>query len=139
VVAPTEPVLPLANARGLPDRSYRVDRSTASSARIGVSKPRPGPSISHIDTQAVFTLHCGRRHRPDYATVQPPSRTNCLLQEASPTDISIEACGSSHHWLGNSAPLAIPMRLIAPQSEALGEARQERTMNRAGFAGGSEP
>ena len=89
--------------------------------------------MSHITrigidpSKAVFTLHCvddtGRavlRTNLRRAQVVP------FFRRLPPTEIAIEACGSSHHWARELSALGHTVRLIPPQCEAICPARQER-------------
>ncbi len=78
--------------------------------------------MSHITrigidpSKAVFTLHCvddtGRavlRTNLRRAQVVP------FFRRLPPTEIAIEACGSSHHWARELSALGHTVRLIPPQ------------------------
>ena len=70
-----------------------------------------------LDTsKAVFTLHCVDQ------TGQAGLRTNLrrvqmasYFKNLAPAEISMEACGSSHHWAGELAALGHAIRLSPPQ------------------------
>jgi len=81
---------------------------------LGCQKPRPEPSMSHftrigIDTsKAIFTLHCvDDTGRAVLQTNLRRAQMVAFFKKLPPTEIVMEACGSSHHWGGNSARWAM--------------------------------
>jgi transposase len=70
-----------------------------------------------IDTsKAVFTLHCINQ------ADQPVLRVNLrraqmipFFKKQPPTEVAMEACGSSHHWARKLTALGHNVRLIPPQ------------------------
>jgi transposase len=89
---------------------------------LGCQKPRPEPSMSHItrigiDTsKAVFTLHCvDDTGRAVLQTNLRRAQMVAFFKKLSPTEIVMEACGSSHHWGRELSALGHDVRLIPPQ------------------------
>ena len=89
---------------------------------LGCQKPRPEPSMSHItrigiDTsKAVFTLHCvDDTGRAVLQTNLRRAQMVAFFKKLPPTEIVMEACGSSHHWGRELSALGHDVRLIPPQ------------------------
>ncbi len=70
-----------------------------------------------IDTsKAVFTVHgVDERGRPLLRENLTRARFEQFLGKASPTEVVLEACGSSHHWGRFAQALGHTVRLIPPQ------------------------
>lgn len=70
-----------------------------------------------IDTsKAVFTLHCV--DQAGQSVLQSNLRRAQMatfFKKLAPTEIALEACGSSHHWARELAALGHEVRLIPPQ------------------------
>jgi transposase len=98
-----------------------------------------------VDTsKSVFTLHGVDEHgRPVLRQDLTRARFETFLGKSSPTEIVLEACGSSHHWGRVAQALGHTVRLIPPQyvkpfvkrgkndrndAEAIGEAASRPTM-----------
>ena len=89
---------------------------------LGCQKPRPEPSMSHItrigiDTsKAIFTLHCvDDTGRAVLQTNLRRAQMVVFFKKLPPTEIVMEACGSSHHWGRELSALGHDVRLIPPQ------------------------
>jgi transposase len=89
---------------------------------LGCQKPRPEPSMSHItrigiDTsKAVFTLHCvDDTGRAVLQTNLRRAQLVAFFKKLPPTEIVMEACGSSHYWGRELSALGHDVRLIPPQ------------------------
>jgi transposase len=99
-----------------------------------------------VDTsKSVFTLHGVDEHgRPVLRQDLTRARFEMFLAKASPTEVVLEACGSSHHWGRVAQALGHTVRLIPPQyvkpfmkrgknnrnvAEAIGEAASRPTMH----------
>ncbi len=98
-----------------------------------------------VDTsKSVFTLHGVDEHgRPILRQDLTRVRFETFLGKTLPTEVVLEACGSSHHWgrvaqeLGHTVPL-IPPQYVKPfvkrgknnrnDAEAIGEAASRPTM-----------
>jgi len=99
-----------------------------------------------VDTsKAVFTVHgVDERGRPILRENLTRARFEKLLGKASPTEVVLEACGSSHHWgrfaqeLGHTVRL-IPPQYVKPFVKRGKNDRNDAELNRSGFAGGSKP
>jgi len=98
-----------------------------------------------VDTsKSVFTLHGVDEHgRPILRQDLSRARFETFLAKTSPTEVVLEACGSSHHWGRVAQALGHTARLIPPQyvkpfvkrgknnrndAEAIGEAASRPTM-----------
>ncbi len=98
-----------------------------------------------VDTsKSVFTLHGVDEHgRPILRQDLTRARFETFLGKTSPTEVVLEACGSSHHWGRVAQALGHTARLIPPQyvkpfvkrgknnrndAEAIGEAAFRPTM-----------
>jgi len=98
-----------------------------------------------VDTsKSVFTLHgVDERGRPILRQDLTRARFETFLAKTSPTEVVLEACGSSHHWGRLAQELGHTVRLIPPQyvkpfvkrgknnrndAEAIGEAASRPTM-----------
>jgi transposase len=70
-----------------------------------------------IDTsKAVFTLHCvDDTGRAVLRTNLRRAQMVPFFKKLPPTEIAIEACGSSHHWARELSALGHTVRLIPPQ------------------------
>jgi transposase len=70
-----------------------------------------------IDTsKAVFTLHCiDQADKPVLRVNLRRAQLIPFLKKHPPTEIAIEACGSSHHWARKMTALGHDVRLIPPQ------------------------
>ncbi len=70
-----------------------------------------------IDTsKAVFTLHgVDQSDRPVLRINLRRAQMIPFFKKLSPTEIAMEACGSSHHWARELIALGHKMRLIPPQ------------------------
>ena len=70
-----------------------------------------------IDTsKAVFTLHCvDQAGRPVLRTNLRRPQMAAFFTKLPPTEIVMEACGSSHHWARELSALGHDVRLIPPQ------------------------
>jgi transposase len=75
--------------------------------------------ITHIgiDTsKAVFTLHCvDDTGRAVLRTNLRRAQMVPFFKKLAPTEIAMEACGSSHHWARELSTLGHTVRLIPPQ------------------------
>ncbi len=98
-----------------------------------------------VDTsKSVFTLHGVDEHgRPILRQDLTRARFEMFLAKTSPTEVVLEACGSSHHWGRVAQASGHTVRLIPPQyvkpfvkrgknnrndAEAIGEAASRPTM-----------
>ncbi len=98
-----------------------------------------------VDTsKSVFTLHGVDEHgRPILRQDLTRARFETFLAKTSPTEVVLEACGSSHHWGRVAQALGHTARLIPPQyvkpfvkrgknnrndAEAIGEAASRPAM-----------
>jgi transposase len=88
----------------------------------GCQSPTLEPSMSEIkriglDTsKAVFTLHCvDETGRQVLRTNLRRAQMVPFFRKLAPTEIALEACGSSHHWSRELAALGHEVRLIPPQ------------------------
>jgi transposase len=70
-----------------------------------------------IDTsKAVFTLHCvDAAGRPVQQINLRRAQMIPFFRKVPPTEIAMEACGSSHHWARELTALGHAVRLIPPQ------------------------
>jgi transposase len=70
-----------------------------------------------VDTsKAVFTLHgVDEQDRPILRQNLPRARFEAFLGKMAPTEVVLEACGSSHHWGRFLQGLGHTVRLIPPQ------------------------
>jgi transposase len=70
-----------------------------------------------VDTsKSVFTLHGVDEHgRPVLRQDLTRARFETFLAKTSPTEVVLEACGSSHHWGRFAQELGHTVRLIPPQ------------------------
>jgi transposase len=70
-----------------------------------------------IDTsKSVFTLHCvDETDRPVLQTNLRRAQLATFFKKLPPTEIALEACGSSHHWARELIALGHEVRLIPPQ------------------------
>jgi transposase len=70
-----------------------------------------------IDTsKAVFTLHCvDEAGRQVLRTNLRRARMAAFFKKLAPTEIALEACGSSHQWARELIALGHEVRLIPPQ------------------------
>src|SRR5208337_1724790 len=70
-----------------------------------------------IDTsKAVFTLHCvDDTGRAVLRTNLRRAQMVPFFRKLPPTEIAMEACGSSHHWARELSALGHTVRLIPPQ------------------------
>lgn len=70
-----------------------------------------------IDTsKAVFTLHCvDETGRQVLQTNLRRAQMAAFFGKLAPTEIALEACGSSHHWARELIALGHEVRLIPPQ------------------------
>jgi transposase len=70
-----------------------------------------------IDTsKAVFTLHCvDDTGRPVLRTDLRRAQMLPFFRKLPPTEIAMEACGSSHHWARELSAVGHTVRLIPPQ------------------------
>ena len=70
-----------------------------------------------IDTsKAVFTLHAvDQQDRPVLRINLRRAQMTPFFQKRPPTEIAMEACGSSHHWARELTALGHKMHLIPPQ------------------------
>src|SRR5258708_5758423 len=89
---------------------------------LGCQQPTPEPSVSQIkrigiDTsKAVFTLHAV--DEAGQAVLRVNLRRAQMVpffRKRPPTEIALEACGSSHHWARKLIALGHNVRLIPPQ------------------------
>jgi transposase len=70
-----------------------------------------------IDTsKSVFTLHCvDETGRQVLQTNLRRAQLTTFFKKLPPTEIALEACGSSHHWARELVALGHDVRLIPPQ------------------------
>jgi transposase len=70
-----------------------------------------------IDTsKSVFTLHCiDQSGRPVLQTNLRRAQMAAFFKKLAPSEIALEACGSSHHWARELIALGHEVRLIPPQ------------------------
>jgi transposase len=70
-----------------------------------------------IDTsKSVFTLHCvDETGRQVLQSNLRRTQMATFFKKLAPTDIALEACGSSHHWARELIALGHEVRLIPPQ------------------------
>ena len=70
-----------------------------------------------IDTsKAVFTLHgIDQQDRPVLRINLRRAQLMAFFKKLPPTEIALEACGSSHHWARELTALGHEVRLIPPQ------------------------
>jgi transposase len=70
-----------------------------------------------VDTsKAAFTLHgVDEQDRPILRQNLSRARFEAFLGKMSPTEVVLEACGSSHHWGRFLQALGHTVRLIPPQ------------------------
>ena len=103
--------------------SVGVDGRTVSSAKIGaVQTADRGPSTMEykriaVDTsKAVFTLHgIDFEDRPVLRRNLKRAEFEAFFAKLAPTEVAMEACGSSHHWARTLAAAGHQVRLIPPQ------------------------
>lgn len=70
-----------------------------------------------LDTsKAVFTLHCvDQTGRQVLQTNLRRAQMATFFKKLAPTEVALEACGSSHHWARELMALGHEVRLIPPQ------------------------
>jgi transposase len=70
-----------------------------------------------VDTsKAVFTLHgVDAEHRPILRRNLKRAEFEAFFAKLAPTEVAMEACGSSHHWARTLAASGHQVRLIPPQ------------------------
>src|SRR6267154_4341820 len=89
---------------------------------LGCQQPTLEPSMSHISrigidtSKSVFTLHCvDETGRQVLQTNLRRAQVATFFKKLLPTEVALEACGSSHHWARELVALGHDVRLIPPQ------------------------